>query len=553
MKRLPLIISACLLIVTASLFGQNAQTGDDVVAAFARAARGEPLRYVAIGGSITQAGGPGWVGDWLREQFPESDVTVVNSGMSGTGSSLGIFRIDRDVIAYQPDLVAIEYCVNDGGLVDAQAIRYIETMVVRLKSLPHPPAIIIVEAAAKEGVNLSRHRRVARHYGFAEVDMQEAVESRLKERGEEWSVLFSDSVHPNRAGHAFYAETMRDVLTPLVERARAPEAANLPPTPLPARLSESPLLLDARMVPLQGWTAPQWKTEPSVPAWWNRFFQGLLTSAEPGATLRIPVRGTTIGLFYAMRKEYGTFYANVNGGVPRHVLTNTRGGFSTANLATDLPAQEHMLTIALPAKSETDATLNGPVWLGYLLVAGETEATRERSPQGDYTAEVLRHLAFTAVPASSWQWTGPFKVTSDDGQHLVDAHTGIYTKFLPEPGDADFDIRAIEWNPITAEGAEVDLRALSGDSTPTAAYARVEIDGGEGGEVIFSITIDYYAQLWLNGENILVFDAPHPRPHFMPVRLKPGMNELFLKTTAGSAGHSFELRIATPKRVNSPN
>lgn len=114
-----------------------------------RAERGALLRYVAIGGSITEAGGPGWVGDRLREQFPDSLVSVVNSGMSGTGSSLGVFRVERDVLAHQPDLMVIEFCVNDGGLPDAQAIRNMETIVVRLKSLPHPPAVVVVEAAAE--------------------------------------------------------------------------------------------------------------------------------------------------------------------------------------------------------------------------------------------------------------------------------------------------------------------------------------------------------------------------------------------------------------------
>jgi broad specificity polyphosphatase/5'/3'-nucleotidase SurE len=43
--------------------------------------------------------------------------------MSATGSSLGVFRIERDIIAHQPDLVAIEFCVNDSGFTDEQAVR----------------------------------------------------------------------------------------------------------------------------------------------------------------------------------------------------------------------------------------------------------------------------------------------------------------------------------------------------------------------------------------------------------------------------------------------
>jgi lysophospholipase L1-like esterase len=509
--------------------------GDDVVAVFARAAKGEPLRYVAIGGSITQASGDGWAGEWLRDQFPESDVTVVNSGMSATGSSLGIFRIERDIIAHQPDLVAIEYCVNDGGLPDEQAIRYMETMVVRLKSLPHPPAIVIVEAASRGGVNLERHRRVARHYGLAEVDMQAAMDAK---GAAVWDEFFSDTVHPNKAGHAFYAETMRGVLAPLVERAKTGESPVMSAA-LPARLSEKPLLLDARMVPLQGYAAPGWKPEASLPSWWNRFFQGVLSAEKPGTVLRVPFRGTTAGVFYAMSKDYGSFYAAVDGGLPRHVFTNTRGGYSSANLEIDLPAREHVLTLVLPAKNEADPRLNGPVKLGYLLVAGETGASREASPQGAFTAEVMRDLVFVGVPATDWKWTGPFPAGEGN-----DGREALFTKFQPEPGDTAFATEQAEWQPVVSEGTTVDLRVLSGATKPTVAYAKTEFDAGAGGDALLSVTVDYYAQLWINGERVLVFDGPHPRPYFMPVRLKPGVNEFFFKTAAGSAGHSFELGVA---------
>lgn len=531
MKRL--ILSAGLLLV-AVCRAVASVPGNDIVSAFARAERGEPLRYVAIGGSITQASDDGWAGEWLREQFPLSNVTVVNSGMSATGSSLGIFRIERDIIAHQPDLVAIEYCVNDGGLPDEQAIRYMETMVVRLKSLPHPPAILIVEAAAKGGVNLERHRRVARHYGLVEVDMQAAMDA---QGAEAWNKYFSDNVHPNEAGHALYAETMSGVLAALVARAKA---GGLPvQAELPAPLSEKPLLLDARMVPLQGYNAPGWKIEASLPSWWNRFFQGVLSAGEPETVLRIPFRGTTAGVFYAMSKDYGSFYAAVDGGLPCHVFTNTRAGYSSIHLGTDMPAREHVLTLVLPAKNGGDPRLNGPVKLGYLLVAGETAASREQSLSGAFTAEVMRDLIFTGIPASTWVWTGPFPASKG-----IDGLGALFTKFLPEPGDAEFTATRAEWKPVAGEGTQVDVRALAGDETPTVAYAQTKFDAGGGGEALLSITVDYYAQLWLNGERILVFDGPHPRPFFMSVKLKAGINEIFLKTAAGSAGHSFELSLA---------
>ena len=337
---------------------------------------------------------------------------------------------------------------------------------------------------------------------------------------------------------------MEAVLAPLVARAKSGDAG-VEKSELPALLSTKPLLLDARMVPLQGYYTPKWRSEASLPAWWNRFFQGVLSAEESGATLRIPVRGTTVGIFYAMNKDYGTFFASVDGGVPSHVKTNTRGGYSSINLGIDLPAREHVLTVVLPAKSEADPALNGPVKLGYLLVAGETGASRERSPQGVFSADKMRDLTFAPVASSAWHWTGPFP-----GGEGIDAREALATAFLPEPGDAGFAAANIEWKPATGVGATVDVRALSGDEKPTVAYARTEFDAGEGGDAILSVTVDYYAKLWINGERVLVFDGPHPRPFFMPVKLKPGVNDFFLKTAAGSAGHSFELSVAKASLQN---
>ncbi|MDF3059437.1 MAG: lysophospholipase [Rariglobus sp.] len=539
-----------------------AATGHDVVEVMARAARGEPLRYVAIGGSITQAGGPGWIGDWLRAQFPESEVTVVNSGMSATGSELGVFRIDRDVIAHQPDLVAIEYCVNDGGLTDEAAIRYMETLVVRLKTLPHPPAIVILEAAARTGSNRARHRRVARHYGLLEVDWQAAVDAHLKAEDLGWDTFFSDDVHPNEAGHAFYARILEQALQPLMDEARAKAeeggrsivggdhsgvvigAGTQKRPALPPVLSGKPLFLDARMVPLQGLKdgSGAWRSEETVPFWYGRFFQGVLSADKPGDSLKIPFRGTAVGLFFAMHEDYGAFYTSVDGGLPAHVSGNNYRGYAVHLAALDLPAREHVLTVVLPPPEDIGATVRtgGPVKLGYLLVAGESGAKREPSPTGAFDLGRLKALRFRAVPAVRWMWAGPFSVEVN-GHNPLDAQDAMARRFLPEPGEAAGETGT--WRMIEAEGDRVDFRALTGSQAPGVAYARTELLSERGGLVIFALEVDYFAHVWVNGQRVLTLDGPHRVPVFLPVQLNAGVNTLFVKVGAGSAGFNLRLRV----------
>ena len=151
------LLLVSLLSITFANATAEQTVGRDILQVFTEAHRGEELRAVAMGGSITQAG-KGWVGPWLQQQFPNSKVSMHNAGMSGTGSNLGIFRLERDVIEYNPDLVFIEYAVNDGCGKVEDVIRWLESLVVRLKLLPQPPAIVFLEAAAQNGSSANATR-----------------------------------------------------------------------------------------------------------------------------------------------------------------------------------------------------------------------------------------------------------------------------------------------------------------------------------------------------------------------------------------------------------
>ncbi|PAW80126.1 MAG: hypothetical protein B9S32_01985 [Verrucomicrobia bacterium Tous-C9LFEB] len=519
---------------------QRNETGSDIRHAFEKAQAGQPLRCVFLGGSITQAG-DGWVGDWLRTQFPKSNVSIVNSGMSATGSALGIFRVERDVIAYQPDLVAIEYCVNDGGLTDEEAIRFMETLIVRLKQLPHPPAILILEAAAKGGVNLDRHRRVARHYQLLEVDLQQAVESRIKQTGEPWETYFSDNVHPNQTGNALYAEAIAQTLTPYVPKAGTGSLSKEKST-LPPPLSRKPLLLDGRLIPLTNF-ATNWKREGSLPFWYDRFFLGALTTDQPGATLNLSLKGSIFGVYYAMDKSYGTFFASVDEALPVHISPNDRGGYSYTLLAQDLTPGEHRVQVVLPSKM-TDpkvSTINGAVKLGYLLVAGESQSSSAIAARGPFPPERLARLQYQPLPPTQWSWSGPYipaSKTEENKPTPKDALNYLHEIFPPEENPASISWKKIELD----EDMRLDFRKLTGSNVPAIAYATTEIQSDEARDATLAFACDYYAKVWLNGTLILTLDHPHgspQRPLLIPTHLQKGTNRLLIKTGAGSGGFLF--------------
>ena len=85
----------------------------------------EELVVAALGGSITAAGGTtvSWrkyFSDWLSEETGKP-VTFYNKGVAGTGSDFGIARMNEDISSLAPDVVIVEFSVNDRGVTNEVA------------------------------------------------------------------------------------------------------------------------------------------------------------------------------------------------------------------------------------------------------------------------------------------------------------------------------------------------------------------------------------------------------------------------------------------------
>ena len=77
---------------------------------------GKDVRIAYFGGSITAQNG--WRVqslDYFRKLFQNAEISQINAAIGGTGSDLGVFRLDADVLAHKPDLVFVEFAVNDAG------------------------------------------------------------------------------------------------------------------------------------------------------------------------------------------------------------------------------------------------------------------------------------------------------------------------------------------------------------------------------------------------------------------------------------------------------
>ena len=99
---------------------------------------GAEVKVAYLGGSITAQNG--WRPKTLayfQKTYPTAKFSETNAAIGGTGSDLGVFRLKQDVLDSKPDLMFVEFAVNDGGADPKQIHRCMEGIVRQTwKALP---------------------------------------------------------------------------------------------------------------------------------------------------------------------------------------------------------------------------------------------------------------------------------------------------------------------------------------------------------------------------------------------------------------------------------
>lgn len=183
-----------------------------------KARRGEEICIVALGGSITQ----GFVASdlektcyaalcvkWWRDNFPNAKINFVNSGIGATTSHIGLFRIDRDVLDYSPDLVFIEFCVNDSWASEVSPAETYTNLIKRTLLGKTEPAVVLVESMRKSGIMAQdKFLGAALPFNVPYISVNDAAKDAFSRDESLKDKFIADAVHPTDDGHAFAAKTI---------------------------------------------------------------------------------------------------------------------------------------------------------------------------------------------------------------------------------------------------------------------------------------------------------------------------------------------------------
>lgn len=379
---------------------------------------GAALKVAYLGGSITAQNG------WrvqslalLQKTFPEAKLTEIAAAIGGTGSDLGVFRLQQDVLDQKPDLLFVEFAVNDGGASPGQIYRCMEGIVRQTwRALPECDICFVYTTSlalvpplleGKFPRAASAMEKVADHYGIPTIQMCMEVARLAKEGNLLWAaplpktdeetkalagkVVFApDNVHPHpETGHKLYTEAIERSL-PGIRAASGVAAPHTLGEPLVPDHYEKAKLLPASEATFSPGVV---KLDPAKDKMAQQFGSRLKTLYRAGAagdTLTFRFKGTRAFVYDIIGPDTGQVIVTVDDKPPvtiaRFDSYCTYPRLSMLGVAPELPDGVHTVKIELhkdaPDKAAILAKQNKKIdkperyqdnafYPGALLIVGE--------------------------------------------------------------------------------------------------------------------------------------------------------------------------------------
>ena len=321
---------------------------------FQKAQNGEDITVAYIGGSITEGYNAGTTEfyaktctDLLQGYFPDITVTGVNAGISGTPSLLGNLRLERDVLSADPDIVFVEFAVNDGQEADYK--NAYESLVRTLLTQKKDIAVVLLFTVLDSGYTCQEHMsKIGANYDLPMISVHDSVYEEIEAGRMTWQDYSNDQSHPNAYGHKCitdFVDNYYQKVLPVVAENVGEVSKELPDPVFSAKYMNMHYMDSATMdgVELDGFE--QYDTHGS-------FHNGWMYRGTDGGSMKFTVDCSVLEMVFKANNsdKYGTADIYVDGEKVKSVVSNMSDGWNnpvTAYLIDNDSSAEHTVEIRM--------------------------------------------------------------------------------------------------------------------------------------------------------------------------------------------------------------
>lgn len=321
---------------------------------FQKAQNGEDITVAYIGGSITEGYNAGTTEfyaktctDLLQGYFPDITVTGVNAGISGTPSLLGNLRLERDVLSADPDIVFVEFAVNDGQEADYK--NAYESLVRTLLTQEKDIAVVLLFTVLDSGYTCQEHMsKIGANYDLPMISVHDSVYEEIEAGRMTWQDYSNDQSHPNAYGHKCitdFVDNYYQKVLPVFAENVGEVSKELPDPVFSAKYMNMHYMDSATMdgVELDGFE--QYDTHGS-------FHNGWMYRGTDGGSMKFTVDCSVLEMVFKANNsdKYGTADIYVDGEKVKSVVSNMSDGWNnpvTAYLIDNDSSAEHTVEIRM--------------------------------------------------------------------------------------------------------------------------------------------------------------------------------------------------------------
>lgn len=190
-----------------------------IIETFKKAEEGKDISVAFLGGSITQ-GCHAEIHEksyayltylWFKNKFEKANVKYINAGVGATGSVIGVHRAEREVLALDPDIVFVDFAVNDK--VDDYCKEAYESLIRKILSWRKVPAIVEVFMSNDDFSNTQDQQiEIGKKYNISMISYRNVLKSEIEKGSFRWEDVEKDEVHPNNNGHYILSQLLINFL-----------------------------------------------------------------------------------------------------------------------------------------------------------------------------------------------------------------------------------------------------------------------------------------------------------------------------------------------------
>ncbi len=259
--------------------------------------------------------------DWWYKKFPKADLRFINAGISATDSYLAVHRVQKDVLDKKPDLVVVEFAVNDKKT--AYHKQAYENLVRKILNSGSKPAVMLLFMAKLNGWSCElQQSQIGQHYKLPMLSYGNVMKDMINNGIYTMEELSGDAIHPSALGYAVAGEVIVRYLDKIREKSLGQVSYKKTPKKyLTSKKYGSAKVINCNKITIRNMGTFERSSK-------SKIFKNNLTNGSGNGNLTFTVTGKNIGILFAQQTNGrgGQFDVYVDGKKTAVIDADNAGG-----------------------------------------------------------------------------------------------------------------------------------------------------------------------------------------------------------------------------------